>query len=317
MISYAICILIAFTINQSVITQLTVEELMVYSIEEELNNETPRAKMNKENSKTELLDCKDVPNIEIVRELGKGKKKMVYEVKLPSGGAAIAKRCIDDHCIRRGLLKREATYLKGLQRQYGRDKVIELYGACDGGYPNGGIDLLKGTRSSRKRNTRYLKKMASNFSEGYTSFSEIGKPFLTTWREGEVKFRKCFASYFTEADVESFRVIARQYAGYEGTPMILGKPKYFSDNIWVEQYILAKAGPRHVDLDMLGECQNCTYDEALKFNCGVVKDVVFQDDINCSLAYSLENPVLNLDDHINATEAEARCTELVGAPKLA
>lgn len=309
LICNVICTLLCFTLNQNELSQL-VEPYQVYSIEEELNNDISR--------RLEFLDCKDLPNIEIVRELGKGKAKIVYEVKLPSGQIAIAKRCISDHCLRKGLLIREVTYLKGLQEQYGQDQVIELYGACDGEYPNGGIDLLKGTRSSKKRNTRYLTKIASNFNEGYTSFIELGKPFLSEWREGEVKFRKCFASFFTAADVESFRVIARQYAAYKDSPMVLGKPTiYFTDNIWVEQYILAKAGPRHVDLDMLDECKNCTYNEALKFNCAIVKDVVFQNDIDCSLAYSLDNPVLNFDDHINATEAELQCIERVGTPKIA
>lgn len=267
--------------------------------------------MIEESQKQKLLGCNDIQNIEIIRELGKGKAKVTYEVKLPSGESALAKRCIHDNCLRQGLLTGEFRHLKKLQDQYGKENTISVYGMCDAPYAEGGIDLQKGTRTSRKRNSRHLRIIASDFTEGYTAFFEMGVPLLTKWRDG-VKFRKCFASYFTDADVDSFRVIARQYAGFAGSPIMLGQPGYFSDNIWAEQYIIAKAGARHADLDMLFHCQNCTYEEALTHNCIIVQDVVFHKRMNCSLAFSLEHPILNLDEHINATEAERQCTLTVG-----
>lgn len=264
-----------------------------------------------ESQKKKLLGCNDIQNIEIIRELGIGKAKVTYEVKLPSGESALAKRCIHDNCLRQGLLTGEFRHLKTLQDQYGKENTIGVYGKCDAPYAEGGIDLQKGTRTSRKRNSRHLRIVASDFTEGYTAFFEMGVPLLTKWRDG-VKFRKCFASYFTDADVDSFRVIARQYAGYPGSPIMLGQPGYFSDNIWAEQYIIAKAGARHADLDMLFPCEECTYEEALAHNCIIVQDVVFHKQMNCSLAFSLEHPILNLDEHINATEAERQCTLTVG-----
>jgi hypothetical protein len=50
------------------------------------------------NSGTSLLGCDDIAGLEIVRVLGEGKKKTTFEVKLPSGEHAVAKRCNSYDC---------------------------------------------------------------------------------------------------------------------------------------------------------------------------------------------------------------------------
>lgn len=121
--------------------------------------------------------------------------------------------------------------------------------------------------------SKYIKENAANFTLGYTYLSEIGKPLLVDWDPIQgYPFRECFASHFTDAYMEDFRIIARQYAaGYkEGSPsMILGKlgvPP--SDNVWAQHYVLAEAGIRHADLDMLFPCEECTFVSKMQASIG-------------------------------------------------
>merc|ERR1740124_1854139 len=40
------------------------------------------------------IGCRDIKTLEIIRYIGKGIQKAAFEVKLPSGEHAVAKRCI-------------------------------------------------------------------------------------------------------------------------------------------------------------------------------------------------------------------------------
>ena len=95
--------------------------------------------------------------------------------------------------------------------------------------------------------------------------------------------------------------------------MILGKLRFPTDNVWAQQYVLAEAGIRHADLDVLYPCEECTYEEALLINCNIVKRVLFRETFDCSLEYSSANPVSDTKNkHIDVDEAYRKCKHLLG-----
>ena len=267
---------------------------------------------------TFLFGCEDLEQMEVIRVLGEGLKKRVYEVKLPSGVRAVAKRCIHEECHRKELLQKEALHLDGLQQKYGREATIAYFGKCDAAYYIPEFEELETgelrhkNRNRMKKNSKYIEKYNTNFTQGFTYFSEIGKPLLVDWDPLHgYSFRECFASYFTDADAEDFRIIARQYAaGYgEGPPVLLGKPWRTTDNIWAQQYMIAKAGIRHSDLDHLHQSEKYTHEEALEYNCDIVRRVLFREDFNCSVEYSAENPPSESGKHIDLDEAHLKCKD--------
>ena len=255
-----------------------------------------------------LLTCSEIRNLEIIRRIGNGERKAAYMVKLPSGKHALAKRCINEVCIRDQSVAKEASFFMELQNQYGSE-AVQFYGECNSSLPYPLLAL---------HDRRGFDKAASNFSLGYTSVVELGKPLITTWMKIYIKKnfekfffqdrRKCFARYFTDADLEGFKFIARQYANMSSSPKLLGPKKGYIDNIFAEQYILTKAGLRLGDLDSYETCKECSYEKAVKHNCKIVSRVVFKD-LECSLANSLKNPVKFPDDHINVTEANINCID--------
>jgi len=239
-----------------------------------------------------LLGCKEIEKLEIIRTIGKGNAKIVYEVKLLSGEHAVAKRCRNRKCDEQQRPQDEARLLRNLYEQY-NDKAITFYGECYG------------------RERYRFRKTESKFSVGYTSIVELAKPLIPSWLKNtanEKKQRSCFASYFTDADLEGLRIVARQYANYSPSPIVMYKKgwKDTTDNIYAEQYILTKAGLRHGDTDMVQSFNNFTYEEALKENCQVVSKVAHIA-MNCSLEFSVENPIHFPDDHINIAEATSNC----------
>jgi len=256
-----------------------------------------------ETAERNLLGCNDMKNIKIIREVSTGNQKIIYEVELPSGQKAIAKRCISHRCVKYGKVKQEGLYLKYLQQYFGRQKTIAHYGECDMPY-----NLTK--LHTKGTGNRYLKSIASNFTRGgYTSIIELGKILIPTMggKEMDMNFRQCFASHFTDADLENIRSIARQYASYPESPLLFHDPEIKSHNACAEQYVVVDAGIRHVDLDQIFLCKDCTYDKALEINCRTIRVLSHRPDLNCTLAYSLEHPVNNMSIHINARETHLEC----------
>lgn len=269
----------------------------------------------KEETTRFFLGCKAIQNLEIIRSVGDGKHKIVYEVKLPWGEHAVAKRCKTRLCVSQQRLEREANYLKELQSQYDK-KTIQVLGECK--------------RKMRQKEEGHLEDFVADFSVGYTSLIEIGKPLIQTWLPEEFhidtgdkeatipheKYRECFAEYFTPADHGDFITIAQQYANYSKYPLIMRPLDDYknkdTDNVYAEQYILTKAGIRHGDIDMVHSCKECSYEEALEINCGIVQTVT-NSNFSCTSTEGLEIPVtVSLSNtRINVTEASDSCLERI------
>jgi len=250
-----------------------------------------------------ILGCSEIGQLPIIDIIGKGKQKIGYKIQLPSGEHAVAKRCVSLKCVKESLVEKEATILKHLQEQNGRHQTLEVFGLCEG---------------SKWRpphlNEEDIEKSANDFTIGYTSIIALAEPLLSEWKQAIIygKRRKCFASHFTDEDIEGFRTIARQYANYSKYPLTLVSPgknmKYGSksDNQYAENYLLTKAGIRHGDLDSLYPCEKCSYEEALQINCNSVNWVA-KISLNCSTSL-LPNETLQIKDgHINHTKAETYC----------
>jgi len=239
---------------------------------------------------TILLSCEDISKLEIVRVVGSGKKKIVYEVKLPypSKKYAVAKRCVDELCMKHNVLGKEASILKNLMRQYG-SQVMSFYGECHQPY-DGKYNL----------SWPLPENITSNFNVGSTIIMEAGEPLRQNWTHMD---RSCLVKQFTPADVEDLRQIARQWANYTPVRMKMGK-----DNRYPQNYALAENGLRHIDSDWIIPCVNCSYDTVLEHNCKVVsRFAILKTRHDCSLAYSLDNPIQFPNQHINLTDANQKC----------
>ena len=258
-------------------------------------------------NKTALLGCNDLKDVTIVRTLGKGHKKAVYEVKLPSGESAVIKRNLN--AVDQRYFDHEAFYLKKMHELYG-DQTIKYFGECNVPYR---YDEAKMKKLSLKARNFHLNSISSNFTGGGLSYViQSGQPLVTKWegrKNNDQMFRQCLASYFTSADLENFRSIARQYAAIPDHRLFFAKPGKWNSHVFAEQYALmdGPVGIRHIDLDDLYKCQNCSFDEVLEFNCETVRRVTFTPKLNCSEGYSLKHPVKDMNDHINSTEANAKC----------
>lgn len=82
--------------------------------------------------KQQLISCNDLNAIKVIKLLGSGKKKYSYEVMLPNGEIAVAKRAISYLGVRHGVVQREAYRLKMLQDKYGRESPsVAFLGECN------------------------------------------------------------------------------------------------------------------------------------------------------------------------------------------
>ena len=287
-------------------------------------NQTREKKYADQNNK--LLSCNDIRNLQIIRLIGKGVQKAVYEVKLPWGEHAVVKRCISHTCVKDQLIEKEGFFFNNLHHQYG-DEAIDFFGACNASKDGIEKNMTSVQASGKKYFLNYLDpQIVTNFSVGYTMVMELATPLLSTWnvlKDGKARY--CFSKYFTTADLEALRTVARQYANYSESPLILypdakqasktstkkGKTVGIgnTDNYYAEQYIISKAGLRHGDLDQITKCKNCTYESALELNCRVLSRLV-NINLNCTLAHSQEifTHFPFQDVHINSTEAVKYCT---------
>ena len=270
-----------------------------------------------ENKDRFVLGCKEIAKLEVIRVLGKGVQKVAFEVKLPWGEHAVAKRCKNYKCTRAGKIREEARLLRELQEQYG-DEAVRYYGECNAAVVQ----------------TEEMVDHLSNFSVGYTSVVELGKPLLSSWK---TKDRKCFAEFFTETDIEDIRNIARRYANFSNSPLLLAPIGYTTDNIFAQQYMTSLGGTRegkinHIDLDMVYSCKEtqtrsrnprqldtnrgtCSIDEVLDVNCQVMAKLTNIPNLDCSLYPSTQNSAVDSPNHrINASHAASECIKRKSPP---
>ena len=264
-------------------------------------------------SQPALLTCEEIQNLEIIRQIGKGMSKTVFEVKLPgSRGNAIAKRI---HRLKKtdrylNLIKKESNYLKKLQKIYGVDETLGFFGECKGTSQS----LIEKLRRDGVEDDVLMR----NFSIGYTAIVELGTPLLPEGalvkkKEGHPCHQdgnKCFGNHFTELDVEDLIKIARQYANFDGSSrLIMSGSRGISDNCKPEQYVMTANGLRHTDLEMVYECKrkHCSYEEALEINCSTMRLLVNNTKLDCLTRASKE---IRRGPRINTTAALEECSAL-------
>jgi hypothetical protein len=312
-------------------------------------NSVANSSKSRVNSRTNLLGCADIAELEIVRVLGEGKQKITFEVKLPSGEHAVAKRCQSNNCYDQKLIAEEAEIFRGLHQQFGDEGALRFFGECYVPFDR------KNDRSTD------VKMLASDFSVGHTSVIEMGKPILASWNIPIPTKSSCFKGYFTPRDVEDFRNIARRYANYSDSPIVLTKLEerglnanitigMRTDNSYPQQYIVRKSGRGtpgnifHTDLDMAVVCKHlyknhiCQVDNILKVNCKVISDLTGIPSLDCSFpvvhntseasdtnmttsnkasspAVSVEDASGGYSDRINTTRAMEECVALLSKRK--
>lgn len=171
--------------------------------------------------------CSELVNSTVVREIGTGKQKSTFEIILPNGVHAAAKRCHSLKCINEKELLHEDYFFRNLHLQYGKD-AITYYGMCS--YAQD-VDKRHDT--------------LSDFSTGDSLFLELAQPVMANWTKMTIGESKKVQPD-TDVDLESLRTIARQYDEFVGGRLLLGK-----DNKYPHQYVRAKAGIRHADFDMV------------------------------------------------------------------
>lgn len=283
--------------------------------------------------KQQLISCKDLNAIKVIKVLGIGKKKCSFEVILPNGEVAVAKRAISYLGVRNGVVQREAYRMKILQDMYGRESPsVAFLGECN--LPLHKSYVVKGRESPERRAnlTTYYESIAHDFAEGgFTLFTEKGTPFIQPSLEWQLREKKinCFANIISEQHLEDFRAIARKYAGYQKngiTSIALGDiHKHVlqngNDNSYLQQYVMTSAGVKHIDLDQIvfhnANSPPVSYDDVLNFNCHTLDIATFGNGqtLNCSLAYSQNHPVSQDEEQVgkffNATEVEQYCMKML------
>lgn len=241
-----------------------------------------------------ILDCNQINEVEVVRKLGEGKHKSVMEVVLPNGVHAAAKRCRSRLCRDAHKIIEEARILQGLQEQY-EDQAVQYYGFCFfGRFP--------------KDKSNWNSTLLTDLSRQATSFVELGAALNQGWKKDWQERDKNARSAVQKSDValEDLRIIARQYTGYRGGRIILG-----DDNDHSHQYIMAKAGLRHMDFDEIQIVPPGAKEDVLQMNCDTLlrrfaglkkKDPRF----NCTEAYSREHGLVGGSTGIFPSQAKRR-----------
>jgi len=226
----------------------------------------------------------------------------------------VAKRCQSINCYKNNFIAEEAAIFRGLHKQFGDEGALRFFGECY-------VPLERSTD---------IKKLASDFSVGHTSVIEMGKPILASWNIPIPRDSSCFKGYFTPRDIEDFKNIARRYANYSDSPIVLSKLEkrglnanitigINTDNRYPQQYILRKGGRGtpgtifHVDFDMAYVCKNlykehiCQVDNILKVNCNVISILTGIPSLDCSF------PVHNTSDASGTNMATSKASPAVSA----
>ena len=134
----------------------------------------------------------------------------------------------------------------------------------------------------------------------------------------------CFAKFYTEADIEDFRNIARQFANFSESPITL-QIDTKGKHIYPQQYMTSIGGSsagriKLLDLDVNETCQNretlsngedCTYDTALRTNCKIMAELTNIPNLNCSMPASTTSRTTLAPNYstdcINASHAVLEC----------
>ena len=291
------------------------------------------------------LTCSEIAGLEMVRLVGEGKEKAVYEVTLPSGERAAAKRCLTGKCLSKRLIEKEAHKLRGLNERYGDEGSLQFFGGCylDMEMAESGPEY----RSTKERTESAIHKYKLNFSVGHTSVIESGHPLMESRKEPIDE--SCYASFLAAQDKEDLANIARRYANYFKSPLLLlpyrkhrkknsplgvqhqdGKAilryeNIETDNVHLHQYVTRRASSisaekgtiHHADLDQVISCnrhydaQFCTADLVLDANCRVLSRMA-NVHLNCSHPTTSEFNIAAVTSkkphRISTTRALRKCT---------
>jgi len=209
------------------------------------------------------LDCSTIDKVTIVKELGRGKQKSVFEVILPTGQHVAAKRCSHRSCEQQKLVAHEERFFRSLHEAF-PESSLEYFGFCSFPYnaPRDG-----------KLNARKL-------DEASTLFVELGTPALANWDQ--------FSDYTpptSKEDLDALRDIARQYDAFPGGPLRL-----HGDNKYPHQYMRNQRGRLvHIDFDMVDQMPppiTSTLDENCNILLSQFAGLSPQDPrLNCTVAY--------------------------------
>lgn len=142
-----------------------------------------------------------------------------------------------------GMLLYEDYFFRSLYEQYG-DQAIQYYGMC-----------------SYKQNTKIRNETMTDFSTGDTLFLELAKPVSASWTMNK---QVSNTLQLNNDDLESLRVVARQYDGFVGGRLRMGP-----DNKFAHQYVRAAAGIRHADFDMVKVLSSYS-PSVLRNNCKIL-----------------------------------------------
>ena len=126
---------------------------------------------------------------------------------------------------------------------------------------------------------------------------------------------QCFAEFYTETDIEDFKNIARLFANFSKSPVIL-RTKQKNDNIYPQQYMTSigessEGRIKLLDLDFQTTCKIgealskrriCTFDTVLDANYKIMAELTNIPNLNCLLPVSS-----NSSNRINASHAAKEC----------
>ena len=227
---------------------------------------------------TPELDCSMVNDIVVVGELGRGNHRITFEVVLPSGKRAAAKRCITSSCESHHSLAQEAWLFHELEAQFG-ESALAFYGICQ-------FDWWPFVEEHRV-NSSFDGSMAVvkrvTFTRGSTLFMELGEPI----RENHT---------LDAHDRESLRELARQYSVFRG-----GTIRLAGDNGIRKQYVRRRRSRdrpgrgiiRHIDFGtaQIEAHTNNNNNGDVESNCNVLLNGIARlkrgdPRINCTAAYS-------------------------------
>ena len=221
--------------------------------------------ISKSQREREYYDCSKIDTLPIVREIGRGKQKTVFEVILPTGEHVAAKRCSHRLCERKKMIMYEELFYRKLYEAFDT-KALGYYGFCS-----------FSVGDTKPYNPKIL-------TRGSTLLIELGTPMLEAWGGwNEAALRPT-----SKADLEDLRDIARQYDTFPDGPLLMS-----GDNIYPHQYMRNKAGKlRHIDFDMV-EQMPPPVNSTLEGNCevmlgGFAKLTKEDPRFNCSIGYKQE-----------------------------
>mmetsp|Transcript_6981 Transcript_6981/g.8628 ORF Transcript_6981/g.8628 Transcript_6981/m.8628 type:complete len:588 (-) Transcript_6981:139-1902(-) len=216
----------------------------------------------------DYYDCSKINTLHIVKELGRGKQKTVFEVILPTGEHVAAKRCSHLMCETNKLIIYEEHFYRKLYEAFDT-KALVYYGFCS--FNSGNPKVFD----------------PNILTMGSTLLIELGTPALALWDDWNSKEEELRPK--SKDDLEDLRDIARQYDAFPGGPLLMS-----GDNIYPHQYMRNKAGRlRHIDFDMV-EQMPPPVSSTLEKNCAVMlggfaKLKRHDSRLNCSSGYREES----------------------------